>query len=56
MSREEVSAKYRLNAGLALDDAALETFETNVINVDDHHDLTAAFALLASAASAPAGA
>ena len=43
MSREEVSAKYRLNAGLALDDAELEAFEANVIGVEEHEDLTVAF-------------
>ncbi|MGI9659643.1 MAG: MmgE/PrpD family protein [Gaiellaceae bacterium] len=56
MSREEVSAKYRLNGSLALDDADLDTLEANVIGIEEHSDLTAAFAPLASAASAPAGA
>ncbi len=56
MSREEVSAKYRENARLALDASGTDAFESAMLAIESHDDLVVAFAPLAGAASAPAAA
>ena len=52
MSRDEVSAKYRGNAKLALDDYRLESFESTMLSIETADDLVQAFAPLTSAAAA----
>jgi 2-methylcitrate dehydratase PrpD len=52
MSRDEVSAKYRGNAKLALDDSLLESFESTMLSIETADDLVQAFAPLTSAATA----
>lgn len=51
MTREEVGAKYRENARLALDESDLEAFETTMLSIESQDDLVAAFAPLASAST-----
>lgn len=53
LSDDEVRAKFRANAGLALDDDALETLEASILSLETSNDLGAALAPLASLAAVP---
>jgi 2-methylcitrate dehydratase PrpD len=52
MTADEVREKYRENAGLALDEEAVEALEAAILTIEDQNDLRAALAPLTAAAAA----
>jgi hypothetical protein len=46
MSVDEVRAKFRANAALALDAASIDELEATLLSLDEQHDLQRAFAPL----------
>ncbi len=54
LSADEVRAKFRANASLAMSDRAVETLEETILALDDHDDLSAALAPLTLGAAVPA--
>ena len=46
LSEEEVRAKFRGNAGLALGDAEIEVIEERILTLDEQRDLSAVLAPL----------
>jgi 2-methylcitrate dehydratase PrpD len=56
MTADEVRAKYRENAALALDDEAVEALEAAILALEERDDLRAALAPLTAAAREPAAA
>ncbi len=54
LSADEVRAKFRANASLALSDRAVETLEDTILALEEHDDITAALAPLTLGAAVPA--
>jgi hypothetical protein len=46
MSVDEVTAKFRANAALALDATSIRELETALLSLEEHDDLTRVFAPL----------